>query len=85
VIVAHAAETELWEKIAPFVGRPDMTDAQAGNVRDMLEQSGAREFAETLLDEHVARARALLASPKLPDTIREEFEPLISSMVDRNK
>jgi len=85
VIVAHAAETELWERIAPFVGRPDMTEAQAGNVRDMLEEAGAREFAERLLDEHVDRARTLLANSHLPNAVRDEFEPLIATMVNRNK
>lgn len=85
VLVAHAAETELWGKIAPFLGRPDMTDAQAGDVREMLAQSGAKEFAENLLHEHIERARALLAEPGIPDAVRAEFEPLIQSMVSRNR
>lgn len=85
VIVAHAAETELWEKIAPFLGRPDMTDAQAGDLRQMLDDSGARQFAENLLDEHTSRARALLSQDEIPGALRQELEPLIDAMVTRNR
>lgn len=85
VIVAHAAETQLWEKIAPFLGRSDMTEAQAGNVREMLEQSGAREFAERLLDEHTERALQTLAEPHVPSAVRAEFEPLVTKMINRSR
>lgn len=85
VLVAHAAETELWGKIAPFLGRPDMTDAQAGDVREMLTQSGAKQFAENLLDEHTDRARALLSDPVIPAAVRAEFEPLIEAMASRSR
>lgn len=85
VLVAHAAETDLWEKIAPFLGQPSMTDAQAGDLRDMLTESGAKQFAENLMHEHTDRARALLAQPHIADLLRSELEPLIDAMVSRSR
>lgn len=85
VLVAHAAETDLWEKIAPFLGQPSMTDAQAGDLRDMLTESGAKQFAENLMHEHTNRARALLAQPHVPESLRVELEPLIDTMVSRSR
>lgn len=85
VIVAHAAESQLWEKIAPFLGNEQMTDAQAGDLREMLEESGARVFAERLLDEHTERASTLLAQPFLPQSLRDELEPLLDALSSRQR
>lgn len=83
VLVAHAAESQLWDRIAPLLGRQDLTDAQAGDIKDSLEESGAREFAEDLLEQHTARAREILSAPHMPEPLRAEFEPLIETMVRR--
>ncbi len=85
VIVAHAAQSQLWEHIAPFLGRPDITEAQVTDLRDMLEKSGAKEFAESLLEKHTTRARELLSEPQIPESIRDEFQPFIATLTSRDR
>jgi geranylgeranyl diphosphate synthase type II len=85
VLVAHAAETELWQKIAPLLGSPTLSDLEAGSLRAMLEQSGARDFAEKLLDEHVRRARAVLDLQAIPPGLRAELEPVIDAVLRRGR
>lgn len=85
VLVAHAAETELWEKIAPLFGSPTLSEHEAGSLRTMLEQSGARVYAEQLLAQHVQRARAVLDRPCMTPELRGELEPVIDVVLRRGR
>ena len=85
VLVAHAAETELWSKIAPLFGSPTLSDVEADTLRSMLEQSGARDYAEQLLAQHVQRARAVLDLPCIPAGLRSELEPVIDVVLRRGR
>lgn len=83
VLLAHAATTELWHEIAPLIGRTDMSDAQIDRVRDVLDESGARVFAENLLEQHISRARAVLEREHFTPALREVLEPLINDTLNR--
>lgn len=85
VLVAHAAETELWEKMAPLFGSPTLSDVEARTLRRMLEQSGARDYAEQLLAQHVLRARTVLELPCVPAGLRLELEPVIDVVLRRGR
>lgn len=85
VLVAHAAETSLWSEIVPFFGSPELSELEADGLRLMLDRSGARDYAEELLAEHVARARAILSEPFIPEALRRELEPVIDVVLRRDR
>lgn len=57
----HARTTPAWGDIERFVGR-DLDDTELDDVRTLLTDSGSRRFVEELADEHLAAARAGVAS-----------------------
>ena len=83
VLVAHAATTPEWPTIKPFIGKPDLTEAEAEHVRGRLELSGARAFAEDLVRQHAGRALDLLADPVLPADLRVALTPVVDVVLER--
>jgi len=83
VLVAHAATTVEWPTIEPFLGKPDLSEAEAEHVRGRLELSGARAFAEQLVRDHAARALALLADPLVPADLRTALTPVVDVVTER--
>ena len=82
-LVAHASTTTGWPAIAPFVGSPTLTEAEAHHVRSVLVACGSRRFVEELADDHAASAVHVAASAGLPpaivDTLRSFGEGLLRS------
>ncbi|WP_403022060.1 polyprenyl synthetase family protein [Salinibacterium sp. GXW1014] len=85
VLVAHAAATAAWAEMAPLFGSAELSEADAQALRAKLEQSGARAYAEDLLAQHVNRARAVLARPEVPESLRRELEPVIDIVLRRGR
>lgn len=85
VLVAHAAATEVWSLIAPTFGSPQLSDDEAATLRVRLEESGARSYAERLLADHIARARAVLGRDHIPEPLRRTLEPLIDQVIRRGR
>jgi len=85
VLVAHAAASDLWTQIAPLFGSAGLSDGEADKLRHVLDASGARSYAESLLVEHVGRAEAILLQPFVPVALRRELEPMISDLVRRQR
>jgi geranylgeranyl diphosphate synthase type II len=85
VLVAHAAETELWSDIVPLFGSPTLSELEAGELRAMLDASGARAYAEQLLAQHVERAREILDRTHIPAELRHELEPIIDVVLRRGR
>jgi len=83
VLVAHAATTDEWFAIRPFVGKADLTEAEAEHVRARLESCGARAFAESLVDQHARRALDLLNGPDVGDRLREALSPVVQTVLER--
>ena len=83
VIVAHAATTEEWFSIRPFIGKADLTEAEAEHVRARLESCGARAFAESLVEQHARRALAVLDGPAVGDALREALTPVVATVLER--
>jgi geranylgeranyl diphosphate synthase type II len=54
-------------------------------VRDVLESSGARAFAEGLARYYANRALARLAEPHIPIALRLELHPLADTVLGRVK
>lgn len=56
-LVVHAAQTSQWRRIEHLLGRPDLTQDQADEIRDALRAAGSVRFVEQLLSRHVRMAR----------------------------
>ncbi|WP_255359414.1 polyprenyl synthetase family protein [Frondihabitans sp. PAMC 28766] len=85
VLIAHAATTDAWFSIRPFIGKSDLTEAEADHVRSRLESCGARACVEQLIAEHVARARLVLERSFVPGDLREVLRPVIETVVERTR
>lgn len=83
VLIAYAATTPGWAAIAPFIGREDLSESQAAWLRQALENAGARGFAEALARQCANTAWSYLASPALPDTVRDEFKSIVVDVLER--
>src|SRR5690554_154712 len=77
VLVAHAAASDLWAQIAPLFGSAELSDRDANRLRQVLDASGARQYAERLLADHVQRAESILAQPVIPPGLRAELQPML--------
>ena len=71
-ITAYAATTDAWASIRSLVGKPSLTMEQAGYVRSVLEECGARAFAEGIAVDYAASAMDQLGamSPELQAELR---------------
>jgi geranylgeranyl diphosphate synthase type II len=85
VLIAYAATTEQWSEIEPLFGDPELDEQGAKHIRALLEESGARRYAEALASDFANRAWEHLASASLPDTVRAEFRGFVSTVLERVK
>jgi len=85
VLVAYATSTREWDDIAPLIGDPDLTEAQAERVRAVLSSCGAKSFAEGLARYYGNRALARLAEPHIPASLRLELHPVADAVLGRVK
>ncbi|GAA4678619.1 polyprenyl synthetase family protein [Frondihabitans cladoniiphilus] len=83
VLVAYAAATDDWFAIRPFIGKSDLTVAEAEHVRARLVSCGARDLAERLIDEHASRGLAVLGRPEIPDDLRQVLTPIVETVLAR--
>ncbi|WP_181309581.1 polyprenyl synthetase family protein [Nocardioides campestrisoli] len=57
LLVVHASGTAQWSRIAGHLGDPELTEAQAVDVRAALVDSGSRAYVEELAARHLRAAR----------------------------
>jgi len=84
-LIAHASATDQWPLIAPFLGKHDLTEAEADQVRNHLRDCGAPETADALAREYASRAVDALEIPVMPDVLRVTLTQLALSAVTRRK
>lgn len=83
VLLAHAVGRPEWGEVAGLIGSPELTTAQARRIREVLEETGSRRFAEALARDFANRAWEALVDPVLPEAVREEFRPVVASVLGR--
>ncbi|WP_167041314.1 polyprenyl synthetase family protein [Salinibacterium sp. ZJ454] len=83
LLVGYASTTEAWQRVAPLFGRPDMSEADAADLRAALEASGARQFVESLIADQAACATQLLAESALPAHLRADLADVVRRCVER--
>ena len=82
-LLAHAVGHPQWAEVESLFGRADLTAAQGDRIRVVLEEIGSRRFAEALARDFANRAWEALAGDALPDAAREEFRPIVASVLGR--
>jgi geranylgeranyl diphosphate synthase type II len=85
VMISFAATTSAWASISQLVGNPDLTEAEAAEVRTALIQCGAQKFAEDLADSYGQKALARLNEPHIPENLRAELHPVAETVIGRVK
>lgn len=83
VLLAHATAQPEWATVSGLFGRPDLTETDAARIRSVLESAGSRRFAEALARDFANRAWEALVSEALPDAVREEFGPIVATVLGR--
>ncbi|HSP76143.1 MAG TPA: polyprenyl synthetase family protein [Cryobacterium sp.] len=84
-LVAHAGTTSGWPEIAPYIGKADLTEAEADIVRVLLRSCGALQAADELAADHADRAVAALDPSAIPAPLRELLTTLAGTAVNRSR
>lgn len=82
-IIAHAAQTTFWPQIAAVLGKTDLTEAEAAQLRELLEAAGSRRYVELLAQDFTNRGWEALAHEAVPETARAALRPLIRDVLER--
>lgn len=84
-LIAFARMTPVWEAIEPHFSSPTLTDARAREVRDRLEESGARHFVEGVIDVELAALDRVLddSSTGLPTRARRVLSDVADRLAER--
>jgi geranylgeranyl diphosphate synthase type II len=83
VLISYASGLPDWKRVAPLVGNPDLSERDALIIKTMLDESGARSYAEGLANEFARRAREVLARRYMSDALRTELEPVVEAVLSR--
>ncbi|GAA1515405.1 geranylgeranyl diphosphate synthase type II [Agromyces terreus] len=82
-LIAHAATTAHWPRIAAGLGDPGLDEAEAEEMRAALRDCGALDTALRLADEHVTLARYELETAELPAPLAAELGAIALRAVER--
>ncbi|KQM83753.1 polyprenyl synthetase family protein [Agromyces sp. Leaf222] len=82
-LIAHAATTAEWPRIAVGLGDPSLDDAEAHELRELLRRCGALDAALELAEEHVTLARYELDTADLPPELAAELGAIARRAVER--
>ncbi len=85
VLIAHAMTTREWPRIAGLIGKPDLSPAEADDVRAILEACGTRDFTEALAREFATRALATLDNATLPYELTSALAPVADDVLSRTR
>ena len=84
-LISYAGATSLWPAIAPFVGKNDLTEDEAGEARALLRECGALQSTDELAIDHARRAVEALDTPAIPDVLRNTLTQLADTSVNRTR
>jgi geranylgeranyl diphosphate synthase type II len=81
--IVHAATTAQWAELKRYVGKPDLTAAEAQTARDLLIASGADTHTRGVASRHAAEAIATLN--RLPEAVAERLRPFAAQALERDR
>ncbi len=83
LLVAYARGHADWSSVASEFGRPDLDEPAAERLRAAIESSGARSRVERRIAERRDAALRAIATPLLPDVLRDELTATTRACVER--
>jgi geranylgeranyl diphosphate synthase type II len=82
-LIAHARSTVWWHEIEPYVGRADLTAAQASWVREMLAASGSHAFVLDLADDYAQGALKAAVDMEMPSPLVAWVSAMTTDLLGR--
>lgn len=80
ILLSYAATKPQWKEISQLMGSRELTAAEAGRIRDLLTECGAREHAVHLASEH-AHAAVKELGEEIPAGLAASLERLLFSLL----
>ena len=72
-LMCYALQRDETGELHRILARGSGTEPDVNRVRQLLEAGGAREFIENLIDDYTRLAAAAIASPTVPDSLRQQL------------
>lgn len=83
LLIAYARADEAWPGVAPLFGDSRLSTSDAQRLRDVVENSGARLFVESLIDEHCERAFGLIEEATISSALKDQLTALATRSSSR--
>ncbi|MDJ0348544.1 polyprenyl synthetase family protein [Cryobacterium sp. PH29-G1] len=84
-LIAHAGHTASWSLIEPYLGKVDLSEAEADRAREHLRACGAKAAAEGLAYDHSRQAVDTLDPAIIPAELRANLIELADAAVNRSR
>lgn len=84
VLVAFLRSTERWHEVADVLGAPALREADADRVRTVVQECGARDFAEHLVAERLREVMVGLDRSLLADPVRRVITDCVERIEGRD-
>jgi geranylgeranyl diphosphate synthase type II len=84
-LIAHAGTTPTWSLLAPYLGKSDLSEEEAGRAREYLRACGAKAATEALAMDHAQRAVQALDPRTIPAELRASLTELAGAAVNRSR
>lgn len=81
-VIAHARSTALWQDIEPYVGRADLTAAQACTARELLTVSGSRGFVLDLAEDYADAALTSARDMAMPGPLLAWISTMTTDLLE---
>ena len=79
LLIAHARADPAWEGVESLFGSSSLDAADGHRLRNVIEESGALVFVESLIAERCEQAHRQIDDAALPAALREQLTELIAA------
>lgn len=82
-LIAFASQTPQWPEISHLVGNDNLSASEAAFVREVLEQTYAKKYAQRLAADYADEAIAALHGAHVPEVVINNLTPVVKTVVER--
>src|SRR5690606_6112272 len=79
LLIAHARAEPAWEGVESLFGSSSLDAADGHRLRNVIEESGALVFVESLIAQRCEQAHQQIDDATLPAALREQLTELIAA------
>lgn len=84
VLMSFVRTTERWHEVADVFGAPTISETDAHRVRTVVQECGARDFAEHLVAERLREVVVAVDGSPLPDPVRRVVTDCVERIEGRD-